>query len=108
MLSRDLAIEGWYPPVDVLRSVSRLATAVAGPEHLALAANVRQQLAVYARSEDLVRIGAYKSGLDPELDRSIALRPQMRKFMIQSAHQLCSLDQTLTELKQLATARSTP
>ena len=72
VLSRALAAEGWYPPVEVLDSISRLMPAVAGPAHREQAALLRRLMAVYARSEDLVRIGAYKPGADPDLDRALA------------------------------------
>jgi flagellum-specific ATP synthase len=62
VLSRTLAAEGWYPPIEVLDSISRLMPAVTEPEHRENAALMRKLMAVYARSEDLVRIGAYKPG----------------------------------------------
>ena len=64
VLSRALAAEGWYPPIQILDSVSRLMPAIALPNHREHAALVRRLMAVYARSEDLVRIGAYKPGSD--------------------------------------------
>ncbi len=85
VLSRALAAEGWYPPVEVLDSISRLMPQVVQPEHRQQAALVRKLLAVYARSEDLVRIGAYKAGADPDLDRALAARPALRTFMTQDA-----------------------
>ncbi len=71
VLSRALAAEGWYPPIEVLDSISRLMPAVAEPQHREQAALLRRLMAVYARSEDLVRIGAYKPGADPDLDRAL-------------------------------------
>src|SRR6202453_3558313 len=68
VLSRSLASEGWYPPIEILDSVSRLMPAVTEPEHRENAALMRKLMAVYARSEDLARIGAYKPGADPDLD----------------------------------------
>ena len=71
LLSRRLAAEGWYPPIDVLDSISRLMPSVVSSEHKQAAGGVRKMLAIYARSEDLIRIGAYKVGADPDLDRAI-------------------------------------
>src|SRR5580693_7765631 len=68
VLSRSLAAEGWYPPIEILDSISRLMPAVAEQEHRDNAALARRLLAAYARSEDLVRIGAYKAGADEDLD----------------------------------------
>ena len=100
VLSRTLAAEGWYPPIEVLDSISRLMPAVTQPAHRHQAALLRRLLAVYARSEDLVRIGAYKAGSDPELDRALRTRGAMRAFMTQEEHeQLCFAD----SLRQLAT-----
>jgi flagellum-specific ATP synthase len=87
VLSRALAAEGWYPPVEVLDSISRLMPSVTLPEHRDHAALLRRLMAVYARSEDLVRIGAYKPGSDPDLDRALRARGAMRAFMTQEVHE---------------------
>ncbi len=86
VLSRALAAEGWYPPIEVLDSISRLMPAVTEPAHREQAALLRRLMAVYARSEDLVRIGAYKPGADPDLDRALRARGAMRAFMTQDSH----------------------
>ena len=87
VLSRALAAEGWYPPIEVLDSISRLMPAVTSPQHREQAALLRRLMAVYARSEDLVRIGAYKPGADPDLDRALRARPAMRAFATQQSHE---------------------
>ena len=102
VLSRSLAAEGWYPPVAVLDSVSRLMPAVASVEHREAAALVRRLLAAYARSEDLVRIGAYKPGADEDLDRALRGRPAMREFLTQQAEERMQFGDCLRELMQLA------
>jgi flagellum-specific ATP synthase len=102
VLSRALAAEGWYPPVEVLDSISRLMPAVAGPEHREQAALLRRLMAVYARSEDLVRIGAYKPGADPDLDRALQARTAMRAFMTQDAHEQVHFADCMLRLRALA------
>ena len=102
VLSRALAAEGWYPPVEVLDSISRLMPAVAGTEHRAQAALLRRLMAVYARSEDLVRIGAYKPGSDLDLDRSLQARGAMRAFLTQDAHDRVRFADCLSRLAALA------
>jgi flagellum-specific ATP synthase len=102
VLARALASEGWYPPVDVLDSVSRLMPAVAGAEHLEAAALVRRLLASYARSEDLVRIGAYKAGADEDLDRALRARPALREFLAQDAKERMQFPDCLQKLAELA------
>jgi flagellum-specific ATP synthase len=102
VLSRALAAEGWYPPIEVLDSISRLMPAVAGPAHREQAALLRRLMAVYARSEDLVRIGAYKPGSDPDLDRALQARGAMRAFMTQDAHEQVRFADCLGRLTVLA------
>jgi flagellum-specific ATP synthase len=85
VLSRAMAAEGWYPPIDVLDSISRLMPAVVSAKHREAAAMVRRLLATYARSEDLIRIGAYKSGTDAELDRAIRSHAQIRAYVEQDS-----------------------
>jgi flagellum-specific ATP synthase len=102
VLSRALASEGWYPPIEVLDSISRLMPAVAGEEHREQAALVRKLMAVYARSEDLVRIGAYKAGADLELDRALRAREAIRAFLTQDALEHVRFADGLRRLTALA------
>ena len=101
LLSRALASEGWYPPIQVLDSISRLMPAVTGDTHREQAALVRRLMSVYARSEDLVRIGAYKAGSDPDLDRALRARNAMRAFMTQDSNEQTGLAESLKRLAEL-------
>lgn len=98
VLSRPMATAGWYPPVDVLDSLSRLMPAVTTPEHRARAATVRRLLAAYARSEDLVRIGAYKAGTDEELDRAMRALPLLRGFLEQASSERVTMEDAVARL----------
>jgi flagellum-specific ATP synthase len=102
VLSRTLAAEGWYPPIQLLDSISRLMPAVTQPEHREQAALLRRLMAVYARSEDLVRIGAYKPGADPDLDRALRARGAMRAFMTQDSHEQVRFGDCVRRLSALA------
>jgi flagellum-specific ATP synthase len=102
VLSRSLASEGWYPPIEILDSVSRLMPAVAGSEHREAAGLVRRLLAAFARSEDLVRIGAYKAGADEDLDRALRARPLLREFLTQDAAERVSYSECLEKLAEVA------
>jgi flagellum-specific ATP synthase len=102
VLSRDLAAEGWYPPIQILDSISRLMPAVTDPRHREQAALIRRLLAVYARSEDLVRIGAYKPGADPDLDRALRARVAMRAFMTQDSQERVRFGECVQRLANLA------
>jgi len=104
VLSRALASEGWYPPIQILDSISRLMPAVARPDHCQQAALLRRLMAVYARSEDLVRIGAYKAGSDPDLDRALRARNSLRAFLTQAASERVRFDDCLQRLAALAAA----
>jgi flagellum-specific ATP synthase len=98
VLSRAMAAGGHYPPVDVLDSLSRLMPAVTTKEHRQKAALARRMLAVYARSEDLVRIGAYKTGTDTELDQAMQAMPELKRFMAQGSDERVTLEQTIARL----------
>lgn len=102
VLSRAMAAEGWYPPIQILDSISRLMPAVATQPHREHAALLRKLLAVYARSEDLVRIGAYKPGADLELDRALRARENIRAFLVQTAREHVELAESLRKLADLA------
>jgi flagellum-specific ATP synthase len=102
VLSRAMAAEGWYPPVEVLDSISRLMPSVTQPAHREHAALLRKLMAVYARSEDLVRIGAYKPGADPELDRALRAREAMRALMTQDAGEQVRFADCVRRLSALA------
>jgi len=83
MLDRRLNSKGHYPPISILDSLSRLMTSVCTKEHLEKARNLRELLAAYAASEDLVRIGAYQKGLDPTLDRALGALPAITAYLQQ-------------------------
>jgi flagellum-specific ATP synthase len=101
VLSRAMASEGWYPPVQVLDSLSRLMPAVTEKKHREKAALVRRLLAAYARSEDLVRIGAYKPGADSELDQAMAARPVLRAYLEQGSEERITLNDAAARLRAL-------
>jgi flagellum-specific ATP synthase len=102
VLSRAMAADGWYPPIEILDSISRLMPAVTTPGHKEHAALVRKLISAYARSEDLVRIGAYKPGSDAELDRALAARGAIRAYLAQQAGERATLAQSLAALAALA------
>ena len=101
VLSRAMAAAGRYPPVEVLDSLSRLMPAVTTREQRTDAASVRRLLMAYAKGEDLVRIGAYKPGGDPELDRAIEAMPSLRRYMEQASDEVASLETSVSGLRAL-------
>jgi flagellum-specific ATP synthase len=108
VLARSLASDGWYPPIDILESISRLMPAVVSEEHRAAATVVRRLLSTWSRSEDLVRIGAYKPGTDPELDRAIRSHRAIREYLAQQAGERCSFGDARRELLRLVASTEEP
>jgi len=102
VLSRHLAAMGQYPAIDVLHSVSRLAAQVASPTELEAARRLREALALYQRSEDLINLGAYVSGSNPQLDSAIQLRPKLLEFLRQAPDQAAEFEETRKRLLELA------
>jgi FliI/YscN family ATPase len=102
ILSRQLAAEGHYPAIDILNSVSRLTSQLATPPQKDAARRLRQALAVYRDSQDLIQLGAYVSGTNPALDSSIRLRPELLEFLRQDHTTNSSRQETLARLDQLA------
>ena len=70
-------------------------------EHLAKAGAVRRLMAAYKASEELIRIGAYQKGSDPDLDRAIALMPALREFLMQPAQEAARMQDSIARLKTL-------
>jgi flagellum-specific ATP synthase len=84
VLSRTLAQRNHYPAVDVLGSISRLATHVTGPGIKRAAGRLRRLLAVYREAEDLINVGAYVEGTNPEIDEAIGRMPEINTFLVQA------------------------
>jgi len=102
VLDRKLAAEGWYPPVAVLDSISRLMPSVTEPEQREQASLLRRILSAYAHSEDLIRIGAYKPGTDQDLDRALKGKEAVRAFLTQLSTEKCTLSDSRHGLATLA------
>jgi FliI/YscN family ATPase len=104
ILSRELGSAGHYPAIDILQSVSRLAGAVSTPAQKEGSRKVREAMASYRRSEDLINLGAYASGSNPVLDAAIRTRGQLESFLKQDADVKISREETLHSLERLAGA----
>jgi flagellum-specific ATP synthase len=101
VLDRKLAVQGHYPPISILDSLSRLMPAVISPEHLAKARRLRQLLSSYAAAEDLIRIGAYQKGADPLLDQALVVLPAVNAFLQQDRTENAPLEQSISALLAL-------
>lgn len=102
ILSRALAHKNHYPAIDVLQSLSRVMNDVVDENHKTAAGIIRNLMAVYAKNEDLINIGAYVSGTDPVCDRAIALMDKINIFLKQTTKEKIDYNQTINELTQIA------
>lgn len=101
ILSRELGAAGHYPAIDTLQSVSRLASRVANHEHREMARRFREAQATYHRSEDLINLGAYVSGSNPQLDAAIRLRPRIVEFLRQRPDERTSPGEMLARMEAI-------
>ena len=95
VLSRALAHANHYPPVDVLGSVSRVMPDIVEPEHLKAAGFIRNKLAVYDEASDLINIGAYVKGANPQIDEAVRLYPAIQAFLKQDMNESYSYEQII-------------
>lgn len=102
MLSRKLGAMGHYPAIDVLNSVSRLASKIAPENEKAAARQLRESLALYQGSEDLIQLGAYVNGSNPRLDKTIKCIPAIDQFLRQAADCTVDVNETVSHLENLA------
>jgi flagellum-specific ATP synthase len=102
ILSRRLAAAGHYPAIDVLNSISRLASKLAGPDQRRAAGKVRQALAALEESRDLIELGAYAAGTNPSLDAAIRMRPEINDFLRQDTSGGFSMTESLARLQAIA------
>ena len=102
ILSRQLAGQGHYPAIDILHSVSRLSAALSTPSQMEAARKMRRALAAYRDAEDLIQLGAYVAGSNPQLDASIRLRPELMDFLRQDHRASAPLQETLARMETLA------
>jgi flagellum-specific ATP synthase len=101
VLDRQLATANHYPPISLRDSISRLMPAVCSEAHLAKVGAIRSLLALYDRCEDLLRVGAYQPGSDPQLDRAIAILPEINKFLRQRHNEQCSIQDVMQSFSEL-------
>jgi FliI/YscN family ATPase len=99
ILSRTLAARNHYPAIDVLNSVSRVMPSVTSREHIQMAATARKHLATYEKARDLVNIGAYVTGSDPEIDQALQVLPALTSFLQQENKDVSTFEDTLNQLQ---------
>lgn len=101
VLSRSLAEQGHYPAIDINASISRCMSGCTPEAHSTLANQFRQLYSNYLQVKELLPLGGYQPGQDPELDQSVAMHPQLKKYLLQAANEAVDFQTSLTELAQL-------
>ena len=101
VLSRKMAHKNHYPAVDVLQSISRCMSGIATKEHKALSGKLRNVLATYNEAEDLINIGAYKSGSNPEIDYAISKINKVNEYLMQSVDEKFVFEEEMELLSQI-------
>lgn len=101
MLSRKLVHKNHYPAIDVLQSISRCMSQIAQKEHKNAAGMLKNVLATYNEAEDLINIGAYKSGSNPDIDNAIRMIRSVNDFLKQDVEEKVSFEETVRILQEM-------
>jgi flagellum-specific ATP synthase len=99
VLERSIAERGRFPAINVLRSVSRTLPGCATPEENALIARARRLMASYEDMQELIRLGAYSMGSNPEVDEAIRVRPALEGFLSQTKDEATSITEGFAQLQ---------
>ena len=101
VLSRKLANENHFPAIDINASISRLMVNIVSEQHRQVASRLRDILSIYEKNEDLIAIGAYKSGSNPKLDFAISKIDKVNEFLMQQIDESFSQDEILRRMQQI-------
>lgn len=104
ILSRAIATRNHYPPIDILGSVSRVMPEIVTKEHFDDFGKIKNLMAVYKEAEDLINIGAYKQGANPEIDKSVELHNPITDFLKQGMLDQFTYDETLEMMRSIASS----
>ncbi len=95
ILSREIAAKNHFPSIDIQNSISRVMKEIVAENHYSLAGELKENVAIYKDSEDLINIGAYVKGSNLKIDRAIALNPKINSFLKQNITESYTFDETL-------------
>ena len=104
VLTRDLADQGHFPAIDVLRSISRLRSDICRREDVLAGRVITRRMSTFRRVEDMVNIGAYAKGSNAEIDEAIAAMPGINAFLCQDVGDPQFLEQCMQQMRDLAQA----
>lgn len=108
VLERAIAERGRYPAINILKSVSRTMPGACDPAALPVVLAARALMATYSDMEELVRLGAYRAGTDPAVDRAIAVHEPLERFLAQGKEESTSLGDSYARLANIVNGRSVP
>jgi flagellum-specific ATP synthase len=101
MLSRDLADAAHYPAIDLAGSISRVMDSLLSPSLFKAANRLRRLWTLYQQNQDLIQVGAYVAGSNPDLDQAIRLRPDMESLLQQVSGESVCLSDSQQQLLQI-------
>ena len=101
MLNRRLAHKNHYPAIDVLQSISRCMSQIADKEHRKAAGKLKNVLATYNEAEDLINIGAYKHGSNPDIDYAISMNKTVNEYLCQDVDEKFDFAEAVEMLKMI-------
>jgi flagellum-specific ATP synthase len=102
VLSRSMAEAGTYPAIDIEASISRSMLLITDPEQQENARLLKESFATYRANQDLISVGAYRSGADPKIDRAISSQDAIREFIRQPLDERISFEDGVSELSRVA------
>ncbi|MDO9472066.1 MAG: flagellar protein export ATPase FliI [Caulobacter sp.] len=103
VMERSIAERGRFPAINVLKSISRTMPGCQLPHEREIVKSARQALSAYSNMEELIRIGAYRAGSDPQIDRAILLNPDLEAFLSQDKDETATLDDCFNSLDGILT-----
>lgn len=101
VLERAIAERGHYPAINILKSLSRMVPACHSPEEQSLVIQARQYLSAFDDMADMIRLGAYRSGSNPQVDNAIEMNPKLMAFLGQHHKEHFDLDDSFALLKEI-------
>jgi flagellum-specific ATP synthase len=100
-MERAIAERGRFPAINVLKSISRTMPGCQSPDERQVVRAAREALSAYSNMEELIRIGAYRAGADPLIDRAIALNPFVEAFLSQDPSDATGLEDSFAGLADI-------
>jgi flagellum-specific ATP synthase len=106
VLTRSLANQNHYPAIDILKSISRVMNDIVDVDHKQCAGSIKEMLATYRKSEDLINIGAYAAGSNPQIDRAIQMITPINDYLRQGIDEAATFEESLDALHALTGSRA--